>query len=413
MRTEKQINANRQNAKKSSGPRTPKGKTRTAQNALKHGLLAQDSVIPSEEAADFDNHLTAIEDSYLPRNRVEKEIVRQIADVMWRMQRLSRIESSAIAASIERTRDVQKRLYPDRMKEGHEGEVQLLGTSMLNASKFLNNLARYDGHLSRRFFRSVELMMSIRRQDEKKLESFETQNAEAVSPGRYIPDQAPPPNPNYAQPRAPIGFRPNEKSAPNPSDPQWGRSPDLPGDQPKTTPSENSEIQTRATAPSEKSGPITRATPSAKEKPSPASKSPTGAVRTVPHFSAVRPTLNPENKPKTNQKIPNKPKTNLTNVETTSYSGQTAPETEQETRPGAGPPVATGTRAGPSPKSRQALSLSLDRLHRHPTFGGSSGAAHHPCPPNPHLPQAGSVEGFHGERRWRYIVTTFFVSGYE
>ena len=193
MRTEKQIKANRQNAKKSSGPRTPKGKTRTAQNALKHGLLAQDSVIPSEEAADFDNHLTAIEDSYLPRNRVEKEIVRQIADVMWRMQRLSRIESAAIAASIERTRDVQKRLYADRMKEGHEGEVQLLGTSMLNASKFLNNLARYDGHLSRRFFRSVELMMSIRRQDEKKRGIFRGPKRRGRQSGPLHPRPSPTP----------------------------------------------------------------------------------------------------------------------------------------------------------------------------------------------------------------------------
>ena len=343
MRTEKQINANRQNAKKSSGPRTPKGKTRTAQNALKHGLLAQDSVIPSEEAADFDNHLTAIEDSYLPRNRVEKEIVRQIADVMWRMQRLSRIESSAIAASIERTRDVQKRLYPDRMKEGHEGEVQLLGTSMLNASKFLNNLARYDGHLSRRFFRSVELMMRIRRQDEEKREAFEAQNAEAVSPGRYIPDQAPPPNPNYAQPRGKIGFRPNEtapseKLAPNSAGPQWGRSPDLPSHQPKTSPSGKSEIEAVATSPSEKSALISRDTASPEEKSSTASNSLAGAVRTVPHFFAVLPSANPEN-----QKIPNKPKTDLTTMTTTSYSAKTPPETEQATRPGAGPQTCPAT----------------------------------------------------------------------
>ena len=351
MRTEKQINANRQNAKKSSGPRTPKGKTRTAQNALKHGLLAQDSVIPSEEAADFDNHLTAIEDSYLPRNRVEKEIVRQIADVMWRMQRLSRIESAAIAASIERTRDVQKRLYPDRMKEGHEGEVQLLGTSMLNASKFLNNLARYDGHLSRRFFRSVELMMSIRRQDEKKREAFETQNAEAVSPGRYIPDQAPPPNPNYAQPRAPIGFRPNEtaaseKLAPNSAGPQWGRSPDLPSHQPKTSPSGKSEIEAVATSPSEKLALISRDTASPEEKFSTASNSLAGAKRTVPHFFAILPSVNPEN-----QKIPNKPKTNLTKVETTSYSGQTPPETEQATPSGAGPQTCPATTLFMQPKN--------------------------------------------------------------
>ena len=43
-------------------------------------------------------------------------------------------------------------------------------------------------------------------------------------------------------------------------------------------------------------------------------------------------------------------------------------------------PVATGTRAGPSPKSRQTLSLSLDRLHRHQTAPPPSGAGLQTCP---------------------------------
>ncbi len=104
MSTTERIRANRENAKKSTGARTAKGKTRSSQNALKHGLLAQDAVLPGEDPAEFDQHLTSFEDTYLPRNRVEKEIVRQIADVSWRMQRLSRIETAVIAAGIENTR---------------------------------------------------------------------------------------------------------------------------------------------------------------------------------------------------------------------------------------------------------------------------------------------------------------------
>ena len=39
----KKIEANRKNSKRSTGPRTEEGKQRTAQNAHKHGLLAEPS----------------------------------------------------------------------------------------------------------------------------------------------------------------------------------------------------------------------------------------------------------------------------------------------------------------------------------------------------------------------------------
>ena len=50
MPTEAQRKANRQNAKKSTGPRTEEGKARSSQNGLKHGLLARDAVMADEEA---------------------------------------------------------------------------------------------------------------------------------------------------------------------------------------------------------------------------------------------------------------------------------------------------------------------------------------------------------------------------
>ena len=167
MATNAQINANRENAKKSTGPRTPEGKERSSKNALKHGLLAHDSVIPGEDPAEFDRHLTLYEDTYNPANCVERELVLQIADSAWRMRRLSRIEAGVMTAGIERTRVHQETYRPERTREGHEGELQLLGASMLAGTKLLNDLARYDGHLNRRFHRAVELMIKIRREERK------------------------------------------------------------------------------------------------------------------------------------------------------------------------------------------------------------------------------------------------------
>ena len=231
MRTDKQIRASRENAKKSTGPCTPKGKANSSKNALKHGLLAEDAVIPGEDPAEFDRHLTSVETTYLPRNYVEQQIVRQIADTMWRIKRLSRIETTVISASIERTRVYQHDYRVERIRQGHEGDLQLLGESMFGGTKFLNNLARYDGHLRRCLHRDLELMMRIRREDEKARAAFDAEEDLEAAPGhgppsgrkRYVPEQAPPPIRNGAyqdheppedHPRPDIGFRPAEPQTP-------------------------------------------------------------------------------------------------------------------------------------------------------------------------------------------------------
>ena len=167
MATDRQLQANLENAKKSTGPRTPEGKERSSKNALRHGLLAADSVIPGEDPADFDRHLTLFENTYVPKNYIEREIVRQIADAAWRMQRLSRIETSAITVAMARRRKHRLRYGQESALEGHEADLELLGASMLDDTKLLNNLGRYDGHLTRRFYRAVEMMMKFRREESK------------------------------------------------------------------------------------------------------------------------------------------------------------------------------------------------------------------------------------------------------
>ena len=249
MRTENQTRASRENAKKSTGPRTTEGKANSSKNALKHGLLAEDAVIPGEDPAAFDRHLTNLETTYLPRNYVEKQIVRQIADTMWRIQRLSRIETTVMSAAIERTRVYQHDFRVDRIRQGHEGDLQLLGESMFGGTKFLNNLARYDGHLRRCLHRDLELMMKIRREERKSREAqAAADDIDAAGPGppsgrkRYVPAQAPPPicagtkqdrESPEDRPRPAIGF-------------QWGRSPGLPGDEPESARGPNEKLRNEA-----------------------------------------------------------------------------------------------------------------------------------------------------------------------
>ena len=277
MASEKQIKANRENAKKSTGPRTNSGKSRTSKNALKHGLLAQDAVLPGEDPAEFDQHLTSFEETYLPRNRVEKEIVRQIADVSWRMQRLSRIETAVIAAGIDNTRRSSSLFNYETgpMPEDRQERTHILGWTMLTRTKLLDSLARYDGRLGRRFFRGVELMIDIRREERQLREAREAENAGATTPIHYLPDDDPPAMQNTAPSHRPdIGFRPAEKSGV-----QWGMSPDLPSHQPK------------------KLGKKMGTVPSAEEKSPTQLSSIAGAKRTVPQFSPARQSTN-----RTNQK---------------------------------------------------------------------------------------------------------------
>ena len=67
------------------------------QNALKHGLLARDTVLPGEDPAEFGRQLTALEADIRPANSLEFEIVRRIADARYQMRRVAAPGNSPLA----------------------------------------------------------------------------------------------------------------------------------------------------------------------------------------------------------------------------------------------------------------------------------------------------------------------------
>ena len=217
MTTNAQIKANRKNTKKSTGPRTEEGKARVAKNALKHGLLARDTVLPGEDPADFDRQLSALEADIQPANSLEFELVRQIADSQWRMRRLTRLETGFLAAALADKRYRTEKYHPERLRPGYDGETLLLGSAMLDQTQALVHLARYDGHLSRRFFRAVKQLADLRR-DERKADEARS-SAGSYTPtdpyrGPYVPAQAPSPIDTPYPTAGRIGFRTSHESAP-------------------------------------------------------------------------------------------------------------------------------------------------------------------------------------------------------
>src|SRR5580693_7852985 len=96
--TTKRAEANRRNARKSTGPRTPEGKDRSKFNAIKHGLNARTLVLPGEDAGAFQDRLDAWEADLQPRNDVEHVLVERSATLSWQLARADRAAAARLAS---------------------------------------------------------------------------------------------------------------------------------------------------------------------------------------------------------------------------------------------------------------------------------------------------------------------------
>lgn len=114
MASQKQINANRANGLKSTGPRTFEGKTRSSSNSLKHGLTAKTLVIGDEDPREFEELRAELMEHYDPQGPAERELVECIAGTLWRLRRFPMFEAAIFAARhaqvTEQTREEEARL---------------------------------------------------------------------------------------------------------------------------------------------------------------------------------------------------------------------------------------------------------------------------------------------------------------
>jgi len=127
--SERKRQANRENARKSTGPKTRAGKDKANMNPVKHGILCDELIIRSgegrEDLTTFEQLLAGLRADYRPVGTLQAILVEQMAGYLWKQRRAQRHENGAIQRQIERRRDQETLRSEARFQEALATGVSL------------------------------------------------------------------------------------------------------------------------------------------------------------------------------------------------------------------------------------------------------------------------------------------------
>src|SRR5579863_10003759 len=148
MTSFRQWQANRNNARKSTGPTTEEGKQQSRCNAVRHGLTAETVIGALEDAEDYKAFEAAIIADYDAQSAVERELVLRLASALWRLRRATAMETGLFEIQAEQlggfrqshklqpaSRDVVYTLFRPAHPGGHSGDAA--STPTANATELL------------------------------------------------------------------------------------------------------------------------------------------------------------------------------------------------------------------------------------------------------------------------------------
>jgi hypothetical protein len=108
MTSFRQFEANRRNARRSTGPTTEEGKQHSRCNAVRHGLAAETVIGALEDTEDYKAFEAAITADYDAQSTVERELVLRLASVLWRLRRATTIETGLFETEAEHLRGLKQ-----------------------------------------------------------------------------------------------------------------------------------------------------------------------------------------------------------------------------------------------------------------------------------------------------------------
>ena len=153
--SEARLRANRENAKKSTGPRTPEGKQRSSLNATRHGILAQVILLPKEDLAAYNKFTADYAAALNPVGTVEIQLAHACADLQFRLHRMAAAEHNLFAIGHEEN--------GDNWKTGDsESHAALTFADTLRRSKDpMATLTIYEQRLSRRLLQTLKQLREM------------------------------------------------------------------------------------------------------------------------------------------------------------------------------------------------------------------------------------------------------------
>ena len=178
--SDNKVRANRQNAKKSTGPRTVSGKEKVSGNALSHGLTAEKHVIIGESIEEFNTFKNSMFKVYEPFGAYEEEIFIKLVELLWRLRRVGLIETGIFGNEIlEYDSDKYKpassiSITHSDFKEGDQNKVlknqSLIGVAFTrdsNAGSSLLKLNTIEGRLIGRVQLFEDLLLKAQKKRRK------------------------------------------------------------------------------------------------------------------------------------------------------------------------------------------------------------------------------------------------------
>jgi hypothetical protein len=177
MATERQIEANKLNSQKSTGPKSPEGKAKSCLNRLSHGFASNATVIPGEDPEEFKALLHDLSSEHQPATATEEILVEQMASNQWLSLRAFRLQGEAFLD-------------------------QTLGGTKFGVPKDLGLLIRYQTSAERAFHKAHNELVKTKKQRSNSEIGFEPQTfGQEVQPEPEAP--AEPPNPVTVVPISP------------------------------------------------------------------------------------------------------------------------------------------------------------------------------------------------------------------
>src|SRR5271169_1004364 len=135
---------NRANSAYSTGPRTESGKQRSSLNALSHGLTARSAVLPTEDPEAYQRHIQQFLDEYAPANATETQLVHEIANTAWRLNRIPFLEAELLSRATN-----------------PPTEQAAIDFDIVDAHRALASLGLHGSRLSRQFQKTLDQLREI------------------------------------------------------------------------------------------------------------------------------------------------------------------------------------------------------------------------------------------------------------
>jgi hypothetical protein len=146
MTSYKQIDANRHNALKSTGPKTEAGKQVSRCNAVRHGLTAETVIGALEDAEDYQAFEAAVIADYDAQSAVERELVLRLASLLWRLRRATTMETGLFEIQANHLNEFRqaRRALPASGNVTHtlNGQVDSVSHNRNPASRDFTNAAQ-------------------------------------------------------------------------------------------------------------------------------------------------------------------------------------------------------------------------------------------------------------------------------